>query len=748
MKRKSLVSILLLLVAVAAIPAQIPLNVHISIAKAEDARDVGPVMALLTDANPKIRARAALAAGRIGDDKAIEALGKLMNDKSLEVRAIAVFAIGEIESEKGSGAILSPDGVEISGPAVMARRLEAAGKIAAANPRGALTGALQTFIFDRLGEQAAMDINRDRLTTLLGLTAALRARPPGIENVVAKLLGDTDARIRMDALNTLSRLRSKQGLPDVRHLLKNDTDAVVRAGAARVLGAAEDKVALALLVDAATNDVDSRVRVSAMRSLAMLNDVKAAEKLFDFGDRLLAIYKKARKPNYLPAEQTEFLELATALGRIFQGSGNERAVEQLESFRELNGFRSADVESALARISLGRYIMAANLTIEGEGYVYPADSRRKRYANWKVLSAVAAGIGAVADLDISNPNTKDNAISWLKGILETAADPRYDSDSFARALPDVYRALARFKTADMAEIARVALQNRDVQTRAAAAAILADMPASNESVEALKKAFALSYVMDKKSDDAQLGIMAALFRLNKREAVGTLLTALDSPNYLVRQRAFRMLADAELQKGFPGIASALESARAKGNDKVKPYSPVSQTRLGQMISTDADYRRALSRKNGTVKAVFTTQKGTFTIVFNPEEAPLTVDNFVNLARRGYFNGAEVHRVVANFVMQDGDPTGTGSGGPGLSIRCEVNMLEYERGSVGMALSGKDTGGSQWFVTHSPQPHLDGGYTVFGHVNETDMKVVDSIVRGDKILSVKIIENSSTQRRKN
>ena len=96
--------------------------------------------------------------------------------------------------------------------------------------------------------------------------------------------------------------------------------------------------------------------------------------------------------------------------------------------------------------------------------------------------------------------------------------------------------------------------------------------------------------------------------------------------------------------------------------------------------------------NGSVTAVFRTQKGTFTIDFNPEEAPLTVDNFVNLARRGYFNGAEVHRVVANFVMQDGDPTGTGSGGPGLSIRCEVNMLEYERGSVGMALSGKDTGG--------------------------------------------------------
>jgi cyclophilin family peptidyl-prolyl cis-trans isomerase len=156
------------------------------------------------------------------------------------------------------------------------------------------------------------------------------------------------------------------------------------------------------------------------------------------------------------------------------------------------------------------------------------------------------------------------------------------------------------------------------------------------------------------------------------------------------------------------------------------------------LNTDADYRRAVTRKNGSVKAVLTTEKGTFTSVFNPEEAPLTVDNFIKLARSGYFNGLEVHRVVPNFVMQDGDPRGDGNGGPGWSIRCEINMLPYDRGAVGMALSGKDTGGSQWFVTHSPQPHLDGGYTVFGHVNETDMKVVDTIVRGDKILNVRII----------
>jgi cyclophilin family peptidyl-prolyl cis-trans isomerase len=132
----------------------------------------------------------------------------------------------------------------------------------------------------------------------------------------------------------------------------------------------------------------------------------------------------------------------------------------------------------------------------------------------------------------------------------------------------------------------------------------------------------------------------------------------------------------------------------------------------------------------------TTSKGSFTIEFLPEAAPLTVDNFVQLALRNYYRNVTIHRVVPNFVIQDGDPRGDGNGGPGYQIRCEINEVPYDRAAVGMALSGKDTGGSQWFVTHSPQPHLDGGYTVFGRVI-AGMDVVDKIVRGDVIQSITI-----------
>ena len=135
-------------------------------------------------------------------------------------------------------------------------------------------------------------------------------------------------------------------------------------------------------------------------------------------------------------------------------------------------------------------------------------------------------------------------------------------------------------------------------------------------------------------------------------------------------------------------------------------------------------------------AFIETDKGTIEIELAVLDAPLTVDNFVTLARKGYFNGLVIHRVVPDFVVQDGDPRGDGEGGPGYTIRDEINQRPYLRGTVGMALAGKDTGGSQFFITHSPQPHLDARYTVFGHV-VSGMEVVDRIAPWDIVRSVRI-----------
>ncbi|HEY0670637.1 MAG TPA: peptidylprolyl isomerase [Longimicrobiales bacterium] len=142
--------------------------------------------------------------------------------------------------------------------------------------------------------------------------------------------------------------------------------------------------------------------------------------------------------------------------------------------------------------------------------------------------------------------------------------------------------------------------------------------------------------------------------------------------------------------------------------------------------------------NGTnPRARITTAGKVIEIELLAADAPMTVRNFVTLANRRYFDGARWHRVVPNFVIQDGDPYGNGSGGPGYAIRDEMNRVRYLEGAVGMALSGPDTGGSQFFITHSPQPHLDGGYTVFGRV-VSGMDGVWAVVQDDAIERIEIV----------
>jgi len=126
-----------------------------------------------------------------------------------------------------------------------------------------------------------------------------------------------------------------------------------------------------------------------------------------------------------------------------------------------------------------------------------------------------------------------------------------------------------------------------------------------------------------------------------------------------------------------------------------------------------------------------TERGSVVIALFGYEAPITVENFVRLAERRFFDNGRWHRVVPNFVVQDGDPRGDGSTGSATPIRDEINRRRYDRGTVGMALSGPDTGTSQFFICHSPQPHLDGGYTAFGQV-VTGWDVLDQIVQGDRI----------------
>lgn len=137
------------------------------------------------------------------------------------------------------------------------------------------------------------------------------------------------------------------------------------------------------------------------------------------------------------------------------------------------------------------------------------------------------------------------------------------------------------------------------------------------------------------------------------------------------------------------------------------------------------------------KALMKTNKGDIHIEFFDKDAPNTVANFVKLIKSGFYNGLKFHRVIPNFVIQGGCPKGDGRGGPGYTIKCEINPNKHMAGSLSMAHAGKDTGGSQFFICHSPQPHLDGVHTVFGRTQ--DMSVVNAIRPGDVMTEVTIVE---------
>ncbi len=699
------------------ISAQIPTPILVSIVKAEDERRYDKTLEdLLKNSDEKIRTRAALAAGRIGDERAIPALVNLLEKDSDAARATAAFALGEIESAKASDAVLKNLANEKLAAEIRARLIEAAGKIAAAQPKDVKTIELGEAILDVLDAELNKPAQH-KLTVTLGLTAILRARPEAGDFTAAKFLTNLDARIRGDAANTLSRIRAKNANEQLRALLLADDDANVRANAARALGAAEDKFAFDLLLEAAVSDEDSRVRVSAIRALGNLKDKRVADKLLERAETLLADLKKSKLAN--SPEKSELLEIAATLGKILSETKDEKVIDFLKEFRRLDKFASPEIESSFAKISPNDYL---RLSID------------ENQTDWRSFSSHAQGLAEIANLDsVKFADERNKAAEKLKSVLLNYPQ-LYTDDGLGRATPDILRAYARFKTADLPNflhdflVIRVPVtrnQNEQTFIRAAAVELLGELSPEQVKFGDFEDSFRIA-LEDAEYDDALLATIEAIGKQKNERATAFLKDRLyylsklnpkyGTSRYLARRRIIALLKDKDAGD-FSGKLGVTNS-----------------------IFMQKDYIRAVSRKNA--RAILTTDKGIFTIEFTPEAAPLTVDNFISLAKANYFNGLAIHRVVPNFVMQDGDPRGDGNGGPGYSIRCEINAAEYERGAVGMALSGKDTGGSQWFVTHAPQPHLDGGYTVFGRVNETDMKIVDNLVRGDVIRSVKIVEGNA------
>jgi cyclophilin family peptidyl-prolyl cis-trans isomerase/HEAT repeat protein len=312
---------------------------------------------------------------------------------------------------------------------------------------------------------------------------------------------------------------------------------------------------------------------------------------------------------------------------------------------------------------------------------------------WSVRAATAQALGGLPD---------ERGVPLLVAMAD---------DGDARVVAAVCTALAEAHSPETETLLVSRLQAEDVVVRAAAAAALAKRKAV-DAVPAIRAAY------DAAGRDASYtargAILAALTDLDPAAARPLLETALADRDWAIRVRAAALISR---------IDPSRETAAA-----IRP-APTTVDRAAYALPS-------IVAPQYSTHMYFDTDKGAFEVELAVLDAPLTVHAIVGLARKGFFNGLAIHRVVGNFVLQDGDPRGDGEGGPGFTLRDEINEHPYLRGTVGMALDWRDTGGSQYFITLAPQPHLDGRYTVIGRV-VNGMDVVDRLAVGDVVRSVRV-----------
>jgi cyclophilin family peptidyl-prolyl cis-trans isomerase len=311
-----------------------------------------------------------------------------------------------------------------------------------------------------------------------------------------------------------------------------------------------------------------------------------------------------------------------------------------------------------------------------------------------------------------------------------------------RAAPALH-ALAEIDDARVAPVLREALGSDDVGVLAAAATAIAgrSIDAGKRDLEVVPLLEAL--IVERKEAgalEARLSAIEALGALG-HEAVATLtptgsgpVAKASDPAWL--ERTIVPLASApeiavrrkarEALLGHPDLLLRFDAIEGRGGERRAFHEP-----LAESVARLLDEGLPIGLKVHT-------SVGAFTIAFAGVEAPINLTNLIELVEDDYFSDLGFHRVVPGFVVQGGDPRGDGYGGPGWLVPCEWSNLRYERGTVGIALAGKDTGGSQFFVTQTPQPHLDGRYTVIGHVDEAGMEVVDQLLPGDRIVRIEVV----------
>lgn len=656
-----------------------------AIAGWEDRRSLGDgrlMQDAVTSADPLVRRRALLALGRIQDPNTAGAIVEALTDPEAAVRSEAAFAVGLMGL---SWAPLSD----------------------------AVKGRLTAGLLAREAEE------QDPAAQLSMLEAMGRvATPPLLERLTDRLTvaGDVQARA---ALSLGVAARSKTPLPPrafpaLVGLLKKDLPAGVRYGAAYALMQAKQAAPRAALNDC-TTDPASEIRALCARGLAEVGtdvDVSALKRLIDDPDYRVsveatrALAKLSSRCKGPCAAIGALSDVSFRIERLVRGdtAGGGQPLLALAQ-QGLPAAGKAQLLSLRKQLQPGLAATDPNVRQDVANLDCRMAAALDRIAG-KLAEVLTCGAGQIDEarrLSLGLSALQDamhaGTLDANKAVAEAAG---YLLHPDARVKLAAVELLGDLKVAAAQEKVRPLIDSADLIVAAAAASASARLN-DQSAIPAIRQLAQRA----RGAVDVVPTLAEALAVLNAKEATGELEGWLKSPNATVRQSAAEALSTVS---GNPVTAERVELPAPKQAPAAAPAN---------------------------ARLLVKTKKGEFEIALFTDDAPQTAASLVALARRGFFKNLTFHRVVPDFVVQGGDPRGDGNGGPGYSIRCEVNRRSYARGVVGMALSGKDTGGSQFFVTAAPQPHLDGRYTALGEVTR-GQEVVDALLEGDVMLDVVLL----------
>ncbi len=618
------------------------------------------------------------ALGRAQAPKAVAAVLAGFADPSPAVGAAAVFAAGQfgLSWQPLPEADLDRLVVGLTAAAEVSHDLAERTQLARALGKFARPAAVVPL--EKMLADAPPDLQREIGISLGRIAYGTQGKAPGLEAIepLTAILLHGEPSARYGAAYALMRMKRAEARPALTFGIK-DGEPTVRAVCARGLADVAEPTELPYLLER-LGDPDEGVRVEAARALGKLGAKCPATGACPAAaaiDTALETLVKAYAPDY-PATGMALLALAQ---------------------EKLPPATQPALEKAIASLA-------------------PGESRDRR-----VIGCWLAGsldhlnkAGATPALDVCKPGT--DLVAW-----EAALQVHVLSESVAEA-PVRAAALIRLPplTPTVAGAVDDALGDLGVDTPAVRAHLLFDLTSPDfaiaisaadaagklkiaEAVPLLPRVLTLAEATAQ--DDGMATVLTHLAGLHAPNAAVILTRYLDDPRPTVRAGA---LAGLEVLKANPAV---IPEPRARVAPPTEA-GPLDRAHVARIRTSRGE------------------------MVLQLEAGSRTAGNFAQLARRSFYDGLTWHRVVPDFVVQGGDPRGDGSGGPGYTIPCEIGEQRYVRGAVGMALSGKDTGGSQFFITLSAQPHLEGKYTIFGLV-QSGMEVADQLVEGDHIESVVI-----------